>query len=152
MLFSSINTNKDYINTTSKEGVYNQVFDGYTLTQNVKIESSDIDKVERVAREITELIDQNIGLTSLEPEYLYTKLSELKIEMIAQATADAKSRAEQIAQKAGSKIGTLKSATMGIFQITAQNSAEEYSGGGAYNTTSRQKTASITVKLQFGIE
>ncbi|NTW32997.1 MAG: SIMPL domain-containing protein, partial [Bacteroidetes bacterium] len=47
--------------------------------------------------------------------------------------------------------GYLKRADMGVFQITAQNSSEEFSYGGAYNTFSKNKTASITVHLDFGI-
>jgi len=41
---------------------------------------------------------------------------------------------------------------MGIFQITGQNSNEEYSYGGNFNTSSKNKTASITAKLEFGID
>ena len=111
-----------------------------------------MDKIENVSREVTELIDLDIELNSMEPIYLYTRLAELKIEMIAKATKDARSRAEQIAKNAGSKLADLKNANMGVFQITGQNSAEEFSFGGAFNTSSKNKTASITVRLEFGID
>ena len=72
--------------------------------------------------------------------------------MIAEATKDANSRAKNIAINAESEIGDLKYAKMGVFQIVAQNSSESYSWGGAFNTTSKRKTASITMKLEYELE
>jgi hypothetical protein len=72
--------------------------------------------------------------------------------MISSATEDARVRAEKIAANANASIGSLKNAQMGIFQIIGQNSSEDYSWGGTFNTTSKMKTATITMKLQFGIE
>ena len=72
--------------------------------------------------------------------------------MISKATEDARLRAEKIAEFSGGKLGELQSARMGIFQITAQNSAEDYSWGGTFNTTSKNKTASITMKLEYSVK
>lgn len=69
--------------------------------------------------------------------------------MIAEATKDANVRAQQIAENAGGSLGNLKSADMGVFQIVGQNSSEDYSWGGSFNTSSKNKTASITVNLQY---
>ena len=88
---------------------------------------------------------------SSNPQYYYTKLSELKLEMIATATEDARLRADRIAENAGSDIGDLRNAQMGIFQIIGQNSNEDYTWGGAFNTSSKMKTATITMKLKFGV-
>jgi len=41
---------------------------------------------------------------------------------------------------------------MGIFQITGQNSKETYSWGGTFNTDSREKSASITMKLTYKVD
>ena len=72
--------------------------------------------------------------------------------MIAAATQDAKIRAEQIAQNSNGNLEGLKNATMGIFQITGQNSSEDYSWGGAFNTSSKRKTASITMRLEYLVD
>ena len=69
--------------------------------------------------------------------------------MISAATKDANNRAKNIAKNAESKVGKLKSAKMGVFQIVGQNSSESYSWGGSFNTSSKRKTASITMKLFF---
>jgi hypothetical protein len=98
------------------------------------------------------IVDMGIEFYSAPPEYFYTKLAELKIKMIASATQDGLLRATTIAKNSGSTLGKLRYANMGVFQITAQNSPEEYSWGGAFNTGSRMKTASITMKLQYQIK
>lgn len=85
------------------------------------------------------------------PRYYYTKLSDLKIEMIRLATEDARIRAETIAENSGGTLGKLKSANMGVFQITGQNSNEDYSWGGAFNTHVKNKTAPITMRLVYQI-
>ena len=151
IVFSSVNIEKEY-RSEIKENQKNQIFDGYRLVQNVTIESKEVEKIETVSRSITELIDLDIELNSMEPIYLYTKLAELKIEMIAKATTDARNRAEQIAIHAGSSLGSMRNANMGVFQITGQNSAEEFSYGGTFNTSSKKKTASITAKLEFSVD
>jgi hypothetical protein len=71
---------------------------------------------------------------------------------LAKARADAKDRAETIAKNSGSDLGKIKKATMGVFQITGQNSNEDYSYGGAFNTSSKSKTASITIRVDYAVD
>lgn len=152
LVFSAVNIEKEFETIYEGENKQHQVFKGYNLSQGVEIESKEVDKIENISREVTELIDEGVELYSGAPQYFFTKLSDLKIKLLADATSDAKKRADKIAENAGSSIGKLRVAEMGIFQITAQNSNEDYSWGGAFNTTSKSKTASITVKLEFTIE
>ena len=72
--------------------------------------------------------------------------------MLAKASADANKRAEIIAENSKANLGDLKKATMGVFQITGQNENEEYSYGGAFNTSSINKTATITVKTEYEVK
>ena len=151
IVFTSVNIIKDHEYTFDRDGNRKSRFTGYKLSQRVQIESREVDKIESVSREVTELINYGVEFYSQNPEYYYTKLAELKIEMIAEATKDARLRAEKIAENSGANLGELKNAKMGIFQIIAQNSSEDYSWGGAFNTSSKRKTATITMKLTFGI-
>lgn len=151
MVFNSVDIQKEYDYSYDHNGRQTSTFAGYRLTQQVEIESRELDKIENVAREITDLINTGVEFYSGEPRYYYTGLSELKIEMIAEATKDARLRADKIAENAGARVGELKYSQMGIFQIIGKNSNEDYSWGGTFNTDSREKTATITVKLQFGI-
>lgn len=153
LVFSAVKTNKKNKRIYSPKGDYmGEEFAGYELTQSVQIESKNVEKIERISREITELLNQGVQLYSQAPRYYYTKLADLKIEMISKATEDAKLRAEKISEFSGGKLGKLESAKMGVFQITGQNSKENYSWGGTYNTSSKEKTASITMKLIYKVK
>ena len=107
--------------------------------------------MDRVSRESTELIDQNIDFESSAPEYFYTKLDELKIEMLAKATENAKARAENMVKATGNKIGSIRSAKMGVFQITPINSTE-VSDWGVNDTTSLEKRVTAVVTASFAID
>lgn len=153
MFFSAVDIQKQFRSFTDASGTYQQgEFVGYNLTQSVSIKSKEVSKIENISRNITEIINRGIEFTSSSPQYFYTKLSDVKQEMIANATKDAKERAEKIAENAGSDLGNLKKATMGVIQITAPNSNEDYSYGGTYNTTSKDKEASITIKLEYEVD
>lgn len=152
IVFSSVDINKEYDNVYD-EGTKKSrsVFAGYRLRQDVQIESREVDKIEELSRQVSELINSGVEFYSNNPQYYYTKMSELKIEMIAEATKDANTRAQKIAENAGGDVGSLKNADMGVFQIVAQNSSEDFSWGGSYNTSSKRKTATITVRLDYEI-
>ncbi len=124
---------------------------GYRLYQNIEVRSGDVDKVTLVSRESTELIDQGIQFESQAPEYFYKKLDELKLEMLAKATENAKQRAENMAKATGNKIGFMRSAKMGVFQITPVTSTE-VSDWGTNDTTSLDKKVMSVVTVSFGIE
>ncbi len=72
--------------------------------------------------------------------------------MIAEGTKDAKARAQSIAENAGASLGNLKKSDMGVFQITGQNSSEDFTYGGSFNTISKNKTANITVRLVYEVD
>ena len=153
MVFSSVVINKEFETKTDENGKQlGQTFSGYNLTQTVKVESPNVDKVDKIAREVTELIESGIEFNSSAPLFYNTKLSDVKMDLLARASADAKARAEAIAKNSGSSLGKLRKASMGVFQITGKNSNEDYSYGGAFNTSSRNKTGSITIKMEFAAE
>ena len=152
--FQAITCDKEteyHYNTETHQSYY--TFAGYRLTQVVKVESNDVDKVEKISREIAELLDKGIQMNTNNLSYYYTKLSDLKIEMLAEATENARNRAETIAKSAKARLGSLQTANMGVFQITAPNSSdEEYSWGGTFNTTSKKKRASINMRLTYYVK
>lgn len=153
LVFSAVNSRQQTRRKYSAGGDYvGEEFVGYQLSQSVQIESGEVAKIEKISREITELLNQGVNFYSESPRYYYTKLADLKIEMISKATEDARIRAEKIAEFSGGKLGKLSSAKMGVFQITGQNSDESYSWGGTFNTNSKEKTASITMKLVYEVE
>ena len=126
--------------------------DGYDLYQDISVTSSDVDKVDSISRDVTQLIESNVQFTSYSPEYYYKKLDELKLQLIEESTINAKERIDIMAEGTGAKLGDLLNANLGVFQITAQNTNSDYSYGGAFDTSSRFKTASITVKLNYSVQ
>lgn len=152
IVFNSVQTDEQREQKYQNGNYVGSIFKGYQLTQSVKIEFNDVELIESVSREITELLNKGVQFNSTPPRYYYTKLADLKIEMISKATEDARVRAEKIAENSGGTLGELKSANMGVFQITGQNSGEDYSWSGAYNTADKRKTASITMRLEYEIK
>jgi len=124
---------------------------GYILTQSVKVMSGEVDKITQLSRTSTELLDQGMEFSSGAPEYVYTKLDELKMEMLAKATQNAKQRAENMTRATGNKIGCMRSARMGVFQITPVNSTE-VADWGVNDTTALEKKVTAVVTVSFAIE
>jgi hypothetical protein len=122
IVFSAVNTTTLYVQ--SKEGGNTNEISGYRLSQNVSIESNEVDKIDQLSREATELILQGVEFNSNPPEFYYTKLSDLKIEMIGLASKDAKMRADQIASSTGNTVGEVRSSRMGVIQINSKNSTD----------------------------
>ena len=151
IITTAVDIEKEFNQSYDLKGNVVNTFAGFKLSQNVKIQSMDISRVEAISREVTELIEKGIEFNSTEPLYFYTKLSSLKMDLLAKASADAKLRAETIASSVNSSLGKLKKANMGVFQITGKNSNEDYSYGGSFNTKDKFKTASITIRMDYGL-
>lgn len=122
----------------------------YTLGQSVFVESSDVQRLPEVARSVTELIRDGVEIDSYQCSYLYTKLSELKIDMLAEATRDATSRAEQIVTNANGRLGKLVEARMGVMQINPKN-VSQTSAEGNNDTTSLEKEITSIVSARFEV-
>ncbi len=123
---------------------------GYTLSQSIEVRSNDVAKIAQIAREATELIDQGILIESSAPRYYYTQIGDLKIEMLGEAAKDAKERAERIAQSTGNSIGAVRSARMGVLQITAADSTD-VSDYGVYDTSTIEKDMTAVVNASFAV-
>ena len=131
---------------------YDTYNDGFSVTQTFTVRSHDVSLVERVYQNISELYNEGIDFSSNAPLYYYTKLNDLKMEMLNKASENAYERAQTIAKGSNSAIGAMLSSAMGVFQIVGLNSEEEYSWGGTFNTSSKEKVASITVRTTYEIE
>ncbi len=153
VVYEFVNANKQYTpNYTANGNWAGQRFVGYELRQRLVIESSDVALVEQISREISSLIAQGVAIEAYAPDYYYTKLDDVKMGLIETASADARQRAEKIAVNAGAKLGAVKSARMGVFQITGANSNEEFSAGGSFNTSARLKKARITMRIEYRVK
>jgi len=131
------------------ERIEHQVSKGFTGTQTITVRSADVAAVEQVSREVTQLLEQGVSVTSGSPEYFYTKLGELKIEMLAEASQDARTRADNMVSSAGGgRISALRSADMGVINVNPPNSTST-SWDGNNDTTSYEKDIITIVHATF---
>jgi hypothetical protein len=135
----------------NEKGNDTNTIEGYRLRQAVELRSNDVDKIARISREATGLINEGVEFYSGSPEYFYTKLDDLKVEMLAKATENAKLRADNMVKATGNRIGFMRSAKMGVFQITPVNSTE-ISDWGMNDTSSLEKKVTAVVNASFSIE
>jgi hypothetical protein len=130
----------------SGDGWVTQRTTGYRLSQSVSVESTDVDRLDKL--DTTSLVEQGVIFTVAAPQYIYSKAGETKIGMLADATKDARARAEQIAYQGGRAIARLHDADQGIFQITPLHSVAT-SWQGESDLSSRQKTITAVVTATF---
>lgn len=158
--FGAVNFQKKFrevrTQNINSEMQYEQVFDGYEAKQDItfsaKKNSKLMQRIEEVSSKTSELINSGIELTSNSIQYTYSDLPSLKQSLIEKATKDANERAVKIVNNANGSLGKLKFASMGVFQITGQGSTEEDSYGGNNDTFNKNKTARITVRLEYELD
>jgi hypothetical protein len=124
---------------------------GFRLERRFGVTTSDVNLVARAAGKVTQLLKEGVFVISQSPEYTYTKLAPLKIDLMAAASSDARSRAEKIASSTKCNLGELRDASMGVLQITAPDSTE-VSSYGMYDTYTIDKDVRAVVTATFGIE
>lgn len=149
----ALRTNKLFAVTPGNENQGADTFReiaGYDISQTVEVRSDKVDAVESVARESTELLAQGVALESDPPQYLYTKISDVKREILGDAAEDALRRAKEIATKSGAGVGQVRSVRMSPLQITSAYSTE-VSGEGINDTSSIDKAITAIVTVSFGI-
>ncbi|XGB43787.1 MAG: SIMPL domain-containing protein [Nodosilinea sp. LVE1205-7] len=122
----------------------------YRLSQKFEIRSEEIDRYTQLSQQASELINEGINLVAQPPQYLYTKLSQVRVDMMAAATEDAKARATAIAKSSGDQVGSVRSAQAGVFQITPRNSTD-VSDYGIYDTTSIDKDITAVLSITFSM-
>jgi hypothetical protein len=101
----------------------------YVLSQAFIVRTLDIDAMIKATQNVSELVKQGVvlgqpnGGWNPAPQYLFTKLNDIKPQMIAQATKNARASAEQFAKDSGQKVSKIRSANQGVFEIQARDPA-----------------------------
>jgi uncharacterized protein len=135
-----------------KDRIEKQVPTGYTTTQVITVRSLDVTRIEKASREVTTLLEEGVSVSSGSPSYYYTRLGELKLQMLAAAGKDARSRADNILRSTGGgAIGKLLGADMGIININRANSTET-SEQGNNDTSSLDKDIITIVHADYELD
>src|SRR5665213_1665367 len=86
---------------------------GYQLSQTFQISSPGVVAIPKLAADGLGLMEQGVVLETDDIQFIYTKAGETKVQMMAEATEDARRRAEEIAARGGRAVRELRSARMG---------------------------------------
>jgi len=101
----------------------------YSIRGGVQIRSADVERVQQASRLTRALIAQGVVLSfgyeqSLNPAYFFTKLDEIRPAMLADATKSARAVAQQFAKDSGSRLGAIRRANQGVFQILPRHAVD----------------------------
>lgn len=124
--------------------------DHYATTQTIRVNSNNIALIKEASLDAENLLNKGIDVKSNPPQYFYTKLSDLKIQLLKAASDDAKKRAKAMLKGSGNRLGTIKSIKTGVFQITTPNSTE-VSDYGVYDTSTIEKKVTAVTQVTFRI-
>jgi hypothetical protein len=127
----------------------------YSVHDDITIKSSDVELVKKTIIELLTYVDANgsgNGVVTCDAKYRYTNLSELKLDMIKEATIDARNRAKHIAETVGSKITRLRNLVTGQFSIVSADSSAADNNGDWEEREAVMKRLRVVVTGTFGIE
>ncbi len=142
---------------TDAGGSVNQFFDSnrgvnnVTVNRRVQLRTNDVMRARRAYARQFDLIRGGVAIQEGSGmQYSFTRLNDVKPQMIAMATQDARRGAEQFARDSGTAVGGIRSATQGYFSIGARDGdvAEEGSGG---NDSPFQKVRVVTT-IEFYLD
>ena len=133
---------------------YRYVDDGYNATQSVLVNTKDLSKLKQAYDNALNFRAEQIGFRFDEPQYLLGNLEEIKHSLIAKATQDARRRAEEFAKTGNGKVGAMKSASQGSFNIYSDSIADNDDGdyGGTYSKSTVGKRVRLVVTVKYGID
>jgi uncharacterized protein len=123
----------------------------YTVSRYFTVESTKVDLVIKASNAVDALFDRNIVVGDSELRLIYTKLAELRLELVKAASEDAFKRAQLIAQPVGRRITMIEDGRLGVFQINAKNDPS-ISDVGNFDTTSLEKDVRAIVNATYRIE
>lgn len=139
-------------------GSNNAGLERYVLESGLQLRTHDIDKVEATSQKTSELILQGVTLSGEHncaniPNYMFTKLNDIKPQMMAEATKNAREAAQQFATDAQAEVGTIRSATQGYFSIAARDSVEGQGGGyDCGDSTSPNKRVRVVTTIDYYLQ
>lgn len=120
----------------------------YAVSQRMQFRTTDIARAQRAVERQFDLVRSGVLLTEgSSMQYSYTKLNDVKPEMVAAATRDARRSAEQFANDSGTDVGRIRSATQGYFEITARDGESE--GYGVADTPDKRVRVVTTVEYSL---
>ncbi len=124
----------------------------YSLSQTILIESDDVEQIKTLSLDASNALGAlGIQMQTVSVEFFYTKLASIRAELLEEASSNAKERAQAIAKSTGNRVGSVKDASQGVFQVTQKNSTE-VSDYGSYDTSTIEKKVTAIVRASFEVK
>ena len=124
----------------------------YILTQSVSVITNNVDLVSNVSQNLDQLIDKNVSIKcsygEMKPVYKFTKLNLIKQEMLKEATINAKNTAKQFAIDSNTRVGKIKYANQGIFNITSKDKSANYDN----ELFAKEKEVRVVITIDYWLK
>jgi uncharacterized protein len=102
----------------------------YSGNSTITVYSENVDNVRNTMNQLVELGKQGIAFArqgyQTQTEFIFTKLNDIKPEMIEEATKNAREVAEKFARDSNSQLGKIKKASQGQFSIDNRDNNTPY--------------------------
>jgi len=122
----------------------------YRASRDITVRTSDVQLVYKLSQGIGSLLQNGVNVNNYGPQYYISTLSDLRPQLLEDAMKDAKNRAVAITKAVGGSVGVVQSVKSGVFQVTTPDSTM-VSDGGAYDTSTIEKTVTSTVSVTFAV-
>ena len=122
----------------------------YRASRDITVRTSDVQLVYKLSQGIGSLLQNGVNVNNYGPQYYISTLPDLRPQLLEDAMKDAKTRAEAITKAVGGSVGAVQSVKSGVFQVTTPDSTM-VSDGGAYDTSTIDKTVTSTVSVTFAV-
>lgn len=122
----------------------------YRASRDITVRSSDVQLVFTLSQSIGSLLQSGVNVNNYGPQYYISTLPDLRPQLLEEAMLDAKTRAVAITKAVGGSVGAVQSVRSGVFQVTTPDSTM-VSDGGAYDTSTIDKTVTSTVSVTFAV-
>ena len=122
----------------------------YRASRDITVRTSDVQLVYKLSQGIGTLLESGVTVNNYGPQYYISTLSDLRPQLLEEAMKDAKTRAVAITKAVGGSVGSVQSVKSGVFQVTTPDSTM-VSDGGAYDTSTIEKTVTSTVSVTFAV-
>ena len=140
-----------YYNYRNVNGYSTNEIQDYSANQSIEIKSKDVEKMKEISTDMQSLSDKGIEMHIDRPEFYYSDLASVKIELLKEASKDAKERAKSMLSATGSSVGKVKQIKMGVFQITPPDSTD-VSDYGVNDTSTIDKKVTAVANVVFKVK
>ena len=122
----------------------------YRASRDITVRTNDVQLVYKLSQGIGSLLQNGVNVNNYGPQYYISTLPDLRPQLLEDAMKDAKTRAVAITKAVGGSVGAVQSVKSGVFQVTTPDSTM-VSDGGAYDTSTIEKTVTSTVSVTFAV-